>query len=397
MTRHRQLSYGATIPQDFLDQIQEFISTQISPNAAVVVLNTNTVQIAAGTDNNQVTLGINGRWRYITSAANATHPGGAAATYNLWATSADNSFTIGPPEVDNTVYTFALQILPVGSSPSTALFRQIGTVVWNGSAITDANLLFDDPTVHGGLVPGDLIQSAAASRPGALLCDGSSYLRTAWPALFNALGGTSSPFGFADGTHFNVPDYRGYVLMGTGTGTYSGAVAHALGAVTGEATHLLTGPESGIAAHTHPSGGTITGTTGAGTTATGTTGTSTTGTGTTGTGTSGNDSPDHTHGISVGLTPDASSLAGTGPTPIFIGNGDTGRTTAGASARHNHTIPGLSVPGLTVPGLSIPALAVAGLSISVADPATPANTATTASSAHNNLQPSAAVSIFIKT
>ena len=47
---------------------------------------------------------------------------------------------------------------------------------------------------------------------GWLPCDGTSYLRTAYPALFTALG---TAHGAADGTHFNVPDMRGAFPRGT--------------------------------------------------------------------------------------------------------------------------------------------------------------------------------------
>lgn len=45
-----------------------------------------------------------------------------------------------------------------------------------------------------------------------LLCDGTSYLRTAQVALFAAIG---TAYGAADGTHFNVPDMRGMFPRGT--------------------------------------------------------------------------------------------------------------------------------------------------------------------------------------
>jgi microcystin-dependent protein len=51
----------------------------------------------------------------------------------------------------------------------------------------------------------------AAAATGYLLCDGASYLRTDYAALFSAIGTT---FGSADGTHFNVPDLRGRVPAG---------------------------------------------------------------------------------------------------------------------------------------------------------------------------------------
>lgn len=57
---------------------------------------------------------------------------------------------------------------------------------------------------------------AGASAPsGYLLCDGASYLRSSYSALFGVIG---TVFGAADGTHFNVPDLRGRVPVGVGTG-----------------------------------------------------------------------------------------------------------------------------------------------------------------------------------
>ncbi len=46
---------------------------------------------------------------------------------------------------------------------------------------------------------------------GYLLCDGSSLLRESYPALFSAIGVI---YGAADGTHFNLPDFRDRMLVG---------------------------------------------------------------------------------------------------------------------------------------------------------------------------------------
>jgi microcystin-dependent protein len=80
-----------------------------------------------------------------------------------------------------------------------------------------------------------------------MLCTGTSLLRAEYPILFSALGGTSSPFGFADSSHFNIPDYRGRTLIGSGTG--SGLSARVLGATGGEETHVLSVNE--MPSHNH--------------------------------------------------------------------------------------------------------------------------------------------------
>lgn len=65
-------------------------------------------------------------------------------------------------------------------------------------------------TVHTGGEIGHTIFVPTASGPSYTLpCDGTSYLRTDYPALFAKIG---VAHGSADGTHFNVPDYRGRAL-----------------------------------------------------------------------------------------------------------------------------------------------------------------------------------------
>jgi hypothetical protein len=135
MTQNRVLNYGDALPEMFVDQSQEFISTYLSPNFRVSLVNATTLQVSAGSGNSQVCAAVGGAWRYITSNITAADPGGAAATHTLWLTASANSFTAGPPEVDATTYAFAMEIRASGT-PATALSRQIGTVEWDGAAIT---------------------------------------------------------------------------------------------------------------------------------------------------------------------------------------------------------------------------------------------------------------------
>lgn len=68
-----------------------------------------------------------------------------------------------------------------------------------------------------GVAPsGAITMYGGASAPSNwLLCDGTSYLRATYPALFTAIG---TAFGAADGTHFNVPDLRGLFARGVDGG-----------------------------------------------------------------------------------------------------------------------------------------------------------------------------------
>lgn len=95
---------------------------------------------------------------------------------------------------------------------------------------------------------GDLKPTAtSAIQVGWLVCDGSAVSRTAYAALFTALGTT---WGAGDGsTTFNLPDLRGRTPLGAGTGP--ALTARTLGQVGGEEAHLLTASESGLPAHAH--------------------------------------------------------------------------------------------------------------------------------------------------
>ncbi len=100
------------------------------------------------------------------------------------------------------------------------------------------------------LIPyGTIIQSAAVVVPtGWLLCDGASNLRSAYPNLFGAIG---TAYG-GSGLNFNLPDLRGRVAVGSGTG--AGLTSRALAFSSGVETHVLN--ESEIPSHTHSSNAT---------------------------------------------------------------------------------------------------------------------------------------------
>jgi len=98
-----------------------------------------------------------------------------------------------------------------------------------------------------------ILDYAGASAPGGyLLCNGAAVSRTTYSALYAVI---STTYGAGDGsTTFNVPDLRGRVTAGVGSVGTNAQPTLVLAASGGEQTHLLTGPESGIQAHTHAIG-----------------------------------------------------------------------------------------------------------------------------------------------
>ena len=86
------------------------------------------------------------------------------------------------------------------------------------ASIADGTITSTQIAAGIGLCPaGVILPYGGTSAPtGFLLCDGTSYLRATYSALFTAIG---TAYGTADGAHFNVPDLRGRFLRGVDGGT----------------------------------------------------------------------------------------------------------------------------------------------------------------------------------
>lgn len=182
----------------------------------------------------------------------------------------------------------------VDGAANVGTLRTLGTGALQAAAGNDSR--FDQP--------GDLLFTVGVNAPaGYLECDGASYLRASFNALFTELGGASSTWGLPDGTHFNVPNFAGRSPMGAGNGTGTNRV---FGTLVGAETVTLSVNE--IPVHNHG-------------------------------GVTGVDSPDHTHQASGALTSGhGSTLVGAGPTSAFYDDVGSGLTTTGASVRHTHTV-----------------------------------------------------------
>jgi microcystin-dependent protein len=355
---------------------------------------------------------------------------------------------IMPPNGDlngtyNVPVVTGLQGIPVVSGQPT--IGQTLTYTANGWAPATAS-----GSSSSGVPAGTLLDFAGSSAPtGYLLCDGTSYSTTTYSDLFSAIG---YAWGGSAG-NFNVPDLRGRVTIGAGSGT--GLTLRTLATYSGEENHVLASGETPLISHTH----TFTVPSSTGTTSTGTsssvslntsagysTGTGTTNSTTTAAGSasisSGNtgsgaanisastsvsiSDPGHTHSAGsyafmVYNTGGGGNLYGTGTPSNHFGTANptqsattgitSSATTSASDSGHTHSLSGVSVsiPSLTVNGATIPALTIPTMTVtgSVAIPGlnftvpaqtgltTSGNTATTASG-HNNMQPYAVVTKIIK-
>ena len=99
----------------------------------------------------------------------------------------------------------------------------------------------------GGFSVGDIKHAAYSVAPSNwLLADGSLLNRVTYSVLFGAIGTT---YGVGDGsTTFALPDLRGRIPLGSGSGT--GLTARTLGSSGGEEAHLLSTDEMPSHSHT---------------------------------------------------------------------------------------------------------------------------------------------------
>lgn len=222
---------------------------------------------------------------------------------------------------------------------------------------------------------GAMLQFGGSTAPaGYLLCDGSSYSTTTYADLYAVIGTT---YGSGSGT-FQVPDLRGRVPMGAGTGT--GLTARTLAGTGGTETHTLSTAE--LPSHNHG----LTNTLSVASHTHGATGLTFTGTA----GTTGNESA-HTHGAgNYKANSGVSSATASGTGVNRINAALTGETrdvtgTSGAGSAHSHSF----TPDGTIGG------STAGNTASLAGSLSVNNSGS--GDAHNNLQPYIVLNYIIKT
>lgn len=159
MTQHIELNHENILHDGFLDPIQELLSAA-TPNFRIKIKNSTTLEIDAGTGNDQISIAIDGKYRYRSTDTTAALPGGLAnGEHPVFVTASANDFTGPVKEPDKTVHTFGLEIKKTGETPSTALYRRVGTVTVKSEAIVGF-----EQTVSS--VSGAQVESGALSSAG---------------------------------------------------------------------------------------------------------------------------------------------------------------------------------------------------------------------------------------
>jgi len=135
-----------------------------------------------------------------------------------------------------------------------------GTTISSSQVNANFDAAFD--AINNAVPVGTIIAYGGTSAPdGWLFCDGNSYSRTEYGALFGIIG---TAFGTANSSSFNVPDLRGQFLRGRDGGAgidpdRAARTALKLGGNTGDSIGSSQSDE--IKSHNHATGGDGCGTT----------------------------------------------------------------------------------------------------------------------------------------
>jgi len=191
---------------------------------------------------------------YITDAA------GTAQVLVSSLTRSDHTGTLGVANGGTSLTTLTANNVILGNGTSAPTFMAPST---SGNLLTSNGTTWQSTAPAAQMPTGALTAYAGATAPtGYLLCDGSSVSSSTYLALHavisNTYGGTA--YSGAGALSFNLPDLRGRLPMGAGTGTGQNAsgtgapsgtaqTARTRGAWLGEETHLLTTTE--MPSHSH--------------------------------------------------------------------------------------------------------------------------------------------------
>ena len=225
MPFYRDLHAKVKFPADYSRALEQFVG--LFTNLVIKKVSATVIGVAAGANNEQVSLGIEGLWRWINAEVQATHPGGAAGSYDIVATTTANVFTTGTEEEeDHTNYNWALQIVPTGTIPSgggIAATRKLGTLKWSGTEITSIT-----QEVPG--TPSHAAQHATAGRDPITPASIGAAAESLANAIVAAFAGDPFPTGLSSGVTGPSSDFASFVAAinaGTGELSSTGALGSA--------------------------------------------------------------------------------------------------------------------------------------------------------------------------
>jgi microcystin-dependent protein len=197
--------------------------------------------------------------------------GNAAGNANVLVSSlalSDHTGTLTVAKGGTGLGTLTANNVILGNGTSTPTFVAPST---SGNVLTSNGTTWAStaPAASGSLPTGAIMPFAGASAPtgGYLLCDGSSVSSSIYLALHAVISNTygGSAYNGSGGLNFNLPDLRGRLPMGAGTGTGlnasgtglpsgSAQTARTRGQWLGEETHLLITSEMPSHSHTANTG-----------------------------------------------------------------------------------------------------------------------------------------------
>lgn len=186
MAKYRDLDSGDVFPAYWTDAIQEFTGTIVS-GLRLTLASANTVRAAAGTNSEQVAVGVSGLFRYRSTNADIVISG-TTGTYNLYAVASDNSIIGVTDSTDYNWYLLFGTTPPTGTIPGAGTIfatRKVGEVDWDdtASAITGLRQLV------GG---GDTTQPVTPTSPRATVTPLVVRGTTAQTAPLVSAGSSSS-------------------------------------------------------------------------------------------------------------------------------------------------------------------------------------------------------------
>lgn len=163
--RYRTFAPLQRLPADWPNATAAFLAPLSNLN--LTTKNANTIA-APLTSQPQLSLSVEGLWRYVSAEVDAAVPAGAAQTYDIVATTTADEFKAptkgGEGESDNTNYAFALQVVTHATLPSggsIAAAQKVGELDWDGAKITGLRQLVGTLRATDPLTPTQPLSSVS--------------------------------------------------------------------------------------------------------------------------------------------------------------------------------------------------------------------------------------------